>query len=106
MDIEVSKFEDLHAAVRDGRNVIYRGVQSVEHLLVPKIGRYPKFQKAGDTLKEEKYLLRLFKQQAVRFVQHGAMTDWEWLPLRWRGRTRARGQSRVFRKHAPATCQS
>lgn len=82
-DIRISAFEKLHRAVQayTGKTVIFRGVRKLSYELVPKIGRYEKFKKSSDTLSEEKYMLRLFKEQAIRFVNFTPTSDWEWLAI-------------------------
>ncbi|HPV48549.1 MAG TPA: hypothetical protein PLB14_02505, partial [Smithellaceae bacterium] len=64
-DKQIATFEDFHRAVEaySGKTVIFRGVRSTEHKLVPKIGRYKKFKKSRDTVREERYMHRLFKEQ-------------------------------------------
>ena len=82
-DKQIQSFEDFHRAVEaySGKTVIFRGVKSTSHMLLPKIGRYKKFQKSGDTLREERYMLRLFKEQAIRYQSSNPETDWEWLAI-------------------------
>ena len=82
-DKQIKTFEDLQQAVEgySGKTVIFRGVRSLSHELVPKIGRYEKFKESGDTLREELYMLRLFKEQAVRFLASAPANDWEWLTI-------------------------
>lgn len=77
----IKSFEQLHRAIESysGATVIYRGVTDVNHDLTPKVGRYKKFKKSGQTLKEEKYMLRLFKDQAIRFLQYKPDSEWDWL---------------------------
>jgi hypothetical protein len=82
-DKQIVTFEDFHRAVEaySGKTVIFRGVRSTEHKLVPKIGRYKKFKKSRDTLGEERYMLRLFKEQAVRYMATIPDNNWEWLAI-------------------------
>ncbi len=77
----IKSFEQLHRAIESysGATVIYRGVTDIIHDLTPKVGRYKKFKKSGQTLKEEKYMLRLFKDQAIRFLQYKPDSEWDWL---------------------------
>jgi hypothetical protein len=74
--------EDVLRAVQAyrGQTVIYRGVQSAEFQLLPKIGR---FRRAGRTLtpKDERYILRLFKQRAVAHLDRLPSDEWEWLAM-------------------------
>ncbi|MFZ1730013.1 MAG: FRG domain-containing protein [Bacteroidota bacterium] len=82
-DKEIESFGDFHRAVEaySGKTVIFRGVRSTDHKLVPKIGRYKKFKKSGDTLSEERYMLRLFKEQSVRYMTTIPDNKWEWLAI-------------------------
>jgi hypothetical protein len=82
-DKRIESFEDLHRAIEtySGKIVIFRGVRLESHQLIPKIGRYKKFKKSKSTLKEERYMLRLFKEQSVRFMTHSPNNDWEWLAI-------------------------
>jgi FRG domain len=82
-DIMIPTFEKFHRAVQSysGKTVIFRGVRKVSYPLVPKIGRYDKFKKTRNTLTEERYMLRLFKEQAIRFINFSPTNDWEWLAI-------------------------
>ncbi|MGB4222143.1 MAG: FRG domain-containing protein, partial [Smithellaceae bacterium] len=82
-DKQIATFEDFHRAVEaySGKTVIFRGVRSTEHKLVPKIGRYKKFKKSRDTVREERYMLRLFKEQAVSYMATIPDNNWEWLAI-------------------------
>jgi len=77
----IKSFVQLHRVIESysASTVIYRGVKDLAYDLTPKIGRYRKFQRAGDTLKEEKYMLRLFKDQAIRFLLYRPDNEWDWL---------------------------
>ena len=57
--------------------VIYRGVTSSDYELVPKIGRRRK--RGGDALevKDERYVLRLFKQRSIAHLHRDPKDDWE-----------------------------
>jgi FRG domain len=81
-DIAISDFGDLHSAVQgySGAPVIYRGVKSLDYKLVPKIGRYKK-PRTHDRLKDDKYILTLFRQQATPYLVVKPENDWEWLAL-------------------------
>lgn len=81
-DKRVSSFSDLHDIVNaySDITVVYRGVRSVDHLLVPKIGRYKKLH-SKDRAKEETFILQLFKEQAVPYLTFAPDDDWEWLAI-------------------------
>ena len=81
-DIRVSSFDDFHTAIQHlgRRTVIYRGVTQVSHRLIPKVGRYHKFQ-PSTIEKHEKRILSLFKQQALPYLTYIPSNDWEWLAL-------------------------
>ena len=78
----VSSFDDLHKIVQDygKRTVIYRGVTRTDHALIPDVGRYDTFTSSA-VEKEEKRILRLFKEQAVPHLTFRPRTDWEWLAI-------------------------
>jgi hypothetical protein len=81
-DFEVKSFEDLHKAVQNFKNnvVIYRGVRMIDHELKPKIGRYKKF-KSNEIENEEKTILRLFKEQALPYLDFVPTSEWDWLAI-------------------------
>jgi hypothetical protein len=74
--------EDLLRIVQEYRNstVIYRGVKCSQYELVPKVGRRRKGAKRLE-LKDERYILRLFKQRAIAHLHHTPIDDWEWLAI-------------------------
>jgi type I restriction enzyme M protein len=78
----VSDFEEFHAVILDlgSGTIIYRGVTDVSYQLVPKIGRYKKFN-VSNIEKAEKRILSIFKQQALPYVDHIPTNDWEWIAL-------------------------
>jgi hypothetical protein len=82
-DIHIARFEELHQSIQSysGKAVIFRGVSKLSHKLVPKIGRYKFLKKRRETITEEKYMLRLFKDQAIRFLTYSPINDWEWLAI-------------------------
>jgi hypothetical protein len=77
----ITSFEELHQLVQacDNATVVYRGVTDTAHDLRPKVGRYDKFIKAGGTQKEERNMLHLFMEQAIRFLPYKPDTEWDWL---------------------------
>jgi hypothetical protein len=85
-DYTIHSFSDLHDIVQSyGASaltaVVYRGVESVEYQLIPKIGRLKGFRKSVLDENEEKLILRLFKQQSVPYVLRSSNSDWEWLAI-------------------------
>lgn len=81
-DIIIKDFADLHEAVNKfGRAiVIYRGVRRVDYDLKPRIGRYKKLR-SNEIKKEEKTILRLFKEQSLPYLNIVPNTDWEWMAI-------------------------
>jgi hypothetical protein len=81
-DKEIWKFDDLYEAVEGYSDitVVYRGVKSTSYKLVPKIGRYKRLH-FSDRLKEERTILRLFREQAVPYLTFIPENDWEWLAI-------------------------
>ena len=63
--------------------MIFRGVKDVSYKLIPKVGRYKKFEKLTiETLeKEEKTMLRLFKERAWLTLPETKSSNWELLAL-------------------------
>lgn len=82
---KIKSFADLHKVLikkTQGKSVIYRGVTDAEkHTLIPSLGRIKNFKKVEDAYKEEKTILRLFKQQSRPYLDHIPTDDWEWLAL-------------------------
>jgi hypothetical protein len=78
----IQSVEDLLGIVQDyaHTSVIYRGVTSSKHKLVPKIGRR---RRGGKILepKDERYILSLFKQRAIAHLHRTPNDDWEWLAI-------------------------
>jgi type I restriction enzyme M protein len=56
-------------------------MKSANLLLIPKIGRIIPPDSMGSREKNEKEILRLFKQRALRFIDFMPATDWDWLAL-------------------------
>jgi type I restriction enzyme M protein len=82
-EIEIHNFAQLHEiiAMYDERTVIYRGMKSVRYPLIPKIGRIVPPGSIGSREANEKEILRLFKERALRFLDFMPTTDWDWLAL-------------------------
>src|ERR1700733_13069688 len=78
-DIEISSFHRRHEAVEgyNDQTVVFRGHRSLDHKLIPKIGRYAKLHLA-DRLKEERTILRLFKDESVPYLSFLPQNDWDW----------------------------
>ncbi len=81
LEIEIKSFADLHNAVKkySGRTVIYRGVTNANYELIPKLWRLK--YKSKDVIKEEKTILRLFKEQSLPYLNLIPNNEWEWLAL-------------------------
>ena len=79
----ISSFTELHEIIQkyDARTVIYRGMKSVKYPLIPKIGRIVPPESIGSRETNEKEILRLFKERALRFLDFMPTTDWDWLAL-------------------------
>jgi hypothetical protein len=82
-EIEIHTFAELHEIIEtyDARTVIYRGMKSAKFPLIPKIGRIIPPDSNGSSEKNEKEILRLFKERALRFLDFMPTTDWDWLAL-------------------------
>ncbi len=80
----IESFCDLHNAVRKygPKTVIYRGVKDESYLLKPEVGRYKK-NRSNSPIdeKEERRILRLFKEQALPYLTFRPETEWEWLAI-------------------------
>lgn len=77
-DIPIKEFEDLHKCLADygNLNVIFRGVSSIKHKLVPSIGRCENY-----SYSREMDVLNIFKRQAIAYLNNSPRDDWEWLTL-------------------------
>ena len=82
-EIEIHTFTELHEVIApyDERTIIYRGMKSVKYPLLPKIGRIVPPKSIGSREANEKEILRLFKERALRFLDFLPTTDWDWLAL-------------------------
>ena len=69
-EIEIHTFPELHDVIEtyDARTVMYRGMKSVKFPLLPKIGRIVPPKSIGSREANEKEILRLFKERALRFI--------------------------------------
>lgn len=83
--IVLKSFEDLHKAVtaKGDKNMIYRGVTDLTHKLVPKVGRYESFATLTqeNLEKEERTIVRLFRERAWPTLPEVKTTNWELLAL-------------------------
>jgi len=82
-EIEIKTFTELHNVIEnyDTRTVVYRGVKSVKFPLLPKIGRIVPPASAKSKEWNEKEILRLFKEQALPYLDFVPANDWDWLAL-------------------------
>lgn len=81
-DHRISSFSEFHTLITSYSDiaVVYRGVRSVDHKLVPKVGRYGHLH-SRDRGKEERQILKLFKEQAIPYLTFAPEDDWEWLAV-------------------------
>lgn len=81
--IQIKTFSELHEIIEhyDAKTVIYRGVKSVNYPLIPKIGRIVPPESAKSKEWNEKEILRLFKEQALPYLDFMPGNDWDWLAL-------------------------
>jgi hypothetical protein len=82
-EIEIKTFTELHGVIEkyDARTVIYRGVKSEKFPLIPKIGRIIPPESIKSREANEKEILRLFKEQALPYLDYMPTHDWDWLAL-------------------------
>lgn len=82
-EIEIHSFVELHEIIEsyDELTVMYRGMKSVRFPLIPKIGRIIPPRSMDSREENEKEILRLFKERALRFIDFMPTTDWDWLAL-------------------------
>ena len=81
--IEIHTFTEFHEVISayDERTVMYRGIKSVKYPLLPKIGRIVPPDSIESRETNEKEILRLFKERALRFLDFMPTSDWDWLAL-------------------------
>lgn len=82
-EFEIKTFTGLHEIIEkyDARTVIYRGVKSVKYPLIPKIGRIVPPSSIRSRAANEKEILRLFKEQALPYLDFMPANDWDWLAM-------------------------
>ena len=82
-EIEITAFAEFHDIIEDydARTVVYRGVKSANFPLIPKIGRIvpPSFMPSKE--KNEREILRLFKEKAFPYLDFTPASDWDWLAI-------------------------
>lgn len=80
---EIHSFPELHKLVENynARTVIYRGVKSLTYPLIPKIGRIVPPDSVKSKEWNEKEILRLFKEQALPYLDFIPTNDWDWLAI-------------------------
>jgi len=73
----IKSFSNLHDAVQEygHKTIIYRGVKDESDPLLTVVGRYKLSEK------EERTILRLFKEQAPPYLGFRPETEWEWLAI-------------------------
>ena len=63
----------------DSQGRIYRGVSNEKYELIPKIGRTE--YRSQYSVENEKFLLQVFKNRAIRYVHYKPTSELEWLAL-------------------------
>ena len=85
MNKTIDSFGSLHDAVQEcgKKTILFRGVKDTNYGLVPKIGRYKKFKELSieELIKEERTIIRLFKERAWSALPNAKSSDWEFLAL-------------------------
>ena len=82
MNIETADSFNAFLALEEGfvsEGRIYRGVSNENYELIPKIGRTE--YSSQYSVKNEKFLLQVFKNRAIRYIQHQPTSELEWLAL-------------------------
>jgi len=85
-EFEIEKVIDLIDIVNDYGNsgitgIVYRGIESVDYKLVPKIGRLKHFTGRPMNKNDEYVILSNFKQQSRPHLKNILDNDWDWLAL-------------------------
>lgn len=82
-EIVIHSFTELHERIEtyNERTIIYRGMKSVRFPLIPKIGRIIPPKSIGSREANEKEILRMFKERALRFIDFMPTSNWDWLAL-------------------------
>jgi hypothetical protein len=79
----ISTFDDFNRLIKDYDTnfTIYRGVSSVKHKLIPKVGRKDVYKFRDEYEPHEQKLFRLFRERALPLIGYNPTNDWEWLAL-------------------------
>lgn len=82
-EIEIKSFTEFHEIIAkyNARNIIYRGMKSLDYPLIPKIGRVEPPASVGSRQRNEMEILRLFKERAFQYLDFTPTSDWDWLAL-------------------------
>ena len=82
-EIQINNFTEFHEIIDkyDARTVIYRGMKSVKFPLIPKVGRVVPPDFVGSREKNEREILRLFKERAFQYLDFTPSSDRDWLAL-------------------------
>jgi len=83
MDTEtLTSLQDLLTVVQEyaRATVVYRGVTSSAHELIPKVGRRRKGERVLQP-KDERHIFNLFKQRAIAHLDRIPANNWEWLAI-------------------------
>lgn len=78
-----SVVKDLLDVVQENltKTVVYRGVTFASHKLIPKIGRRRSRSNALLSGRDEKYILKLFKERVIAYLNVAPASEWEWLAI-------------------------
>jgi hypothetical protein len=78
----IESFSEFHKFIESfgKKAVVFRGLRKESYPLVPKVGRYEEFT-VDDVEKQERDMLRLFKQFAVPFLTNAPKNNWEWMAV-------------------------
>jgi len=79
----IENFADLHKTIEGyGKKImIYRGLKSVNFTLLPKIGYLIPTSSSRSKEKNEKEILRLFKEKALPYLDFIPANNWDWLAI-------------------------
>ena len=80
----ISSFTELletTVSKRDGRNLIYRGMASLDWHLLPSLGRTVPRRSNTKLETLEKRMVKLFKESSLPYLEHRPRTELEWLAM-------------------------
>lgn len=82
-EFEINSFGDLHYIIAEygAKVIIYRGVKSINYDLIPRIGRFERTTSSVSNEKNERTIIRLFKERALPYINFIPQTEWDWLAL-------------------------